>query len=288
MNLCLGLFGFIFGAWGILIGWRSKREATEYAVRAATQAAEYTSKLTSLTALTTDLTSTVQTRAIGRFPDNLRPIIDLIGRAKSTILIATDVSSYGQLSNPRECRNYYSAIIAAAARGGKVQLIAYSGQRSDAERRNQFAEYVRLGPTKGYEKLAGEPRWKAFTAAHPFGMISTLDEAFDALLYSDLAFRRNVSEQAVTVHELADSGQSLPVFFWLRDTEEAIFSLFTVGERSREISFRTVDQSITEVLVSTFDGLREHHAQQLDPVADLTRFRPILTRPAKAQAEGHA
>ena len=62
-----------------------------------------------------------------------------------------------------------------------------------------------------------------------------------------------------------------------RDGEEAIFSLFTVGENGREISFRTIDQSITDILGETFTALKDtKKAVATAPVLNLLEYAYLL------------
>ncbi len=253
---------------------KNQEESHAQQARAAAQNAEQ--ELAILKRLAENITSTVQTRAIGHFPENLRSIIELVSRAKHSLMIACDVAAYGQLSNPEECQHYFAALVAAAARGVDVQMIAYSGSRADVERRQQFADYVGDGPA-GLERLLNEPRWQEFAKRNRLAPIASFDDLFRSLMLTDLLFRRDLSSTGrVPVCELGEANPSLPAFFWLRDDEEAIFSLFTIGEKSREISFRTVDQSITDILQSTFHSLKQDGTSLRRPKFDLAAFEHLL------------
>lgn len=308
INLGIGLFGVVLAIVGTYLSWRAIKDAREQAIaaaaaadgfrdglqtinavtvrlqdqedsharqaQAAAQSAEQ--ELASLKLLTQSITSTIQTRAIGHFPENLRAIIDLVGRAKSSLVIACDVAAYGQLSNSEECQHYFAALVDRAARGVDVQMIAYSGARADAERRLQFATYVADGAT-GLERLTQELRWQRFASRNKLAPVSSFDQLFQSLLLADLLFRRDLSSTGgVPLYELGDANRSLPAFFWLRDNEEAIFSLFTVGEKSREISFRTIDQSITDILQATFQSLRQSGTSVHGAHFELAPFRHLL------------
>lgn len=272
-NPILTVFGFLIGIWGIRLALKAQKAGKELAE-------ENRDQLNRLHTLSESLSSTVQTRAIGHFPENLRAIVELIGNTKKRLVIATDVASYGHLSNPDECARYHAALVACAARSVSIELIAYSGARADAERRWQFTEYIKKGED-GFRDLVSEERWTRFAAKNGIVNVNNCDDVFKALAFADLKFRHGISQTAtVKVFDLPNPVDTLPVFFWLRDGEEAIFSLFTVGENVREISFRTIDQSITDILSETFAALKDtQKAVPAAPVLSLTEYAYLLQTP---------
>lgn len=230
------------------------------------------------------LGQTVSTRAIGPFPSNMKPITDLIVRAHKHLVIATDVVAYGQLSNPEAFSRYRAAIIDARSRGVEIQVMAYGGERARRERALQFGRYASKTEGDAPPALHAEPRWKAF--ARTYGIKHDLpnERALEALEYVDLMCRRELAVLHQTpVHEVRSVCENLPVFFWIGDGREAVFSLFTVGEQSRELSFRTEDHSIIEMLSTIFHRhLGSAVARPFDPHQDLSGYRPLV---ALAQAE---
>jgi hypothetical protein len=315
MNIGLAFFGFVIGMWGIYLAVKAQKDGRKLAnenrdqlnslqtlanenrdelsslqtlssenrdqlSRLQTLSNENRDQLSSLHTLSENLTNTVQTRAIGHFPENMRAIVALIKATTERLVIATDVASYGQLSNPDECARYHAALVACVARDVSVEIIAYSGARSDAERRWQFTDYVKKGDD-GFRELVGEDRWKHFAEKNGIVNVKNCDDVFEALVFADLKFRHGISQTStVKVFDLPNPVDTLPVFFWLRDGEEAIFSLFTVGENQREISFRTIDQSITDILSETFTALKDTHKAVPTPlVLDLTEYAYLLQKP---------
>lgn len=313
-NLSLALFGFMIGIWGIYLARKAQKDGRELAEENRAQlnslqtlsnenrdqlsrlqtlsnenrdqlsslhtlSKENRDQLSRLHTLSESLSSTVQTRAIGHFPENLRAIVDLIERTNERLVIATDVASYGHLSNPDECARYHAALVACAARYVSVEIIAYSGARADAERRWQFTDYIKNGED-GFRELVGEERWIRFAAKNGIVNVKNCDDVFKALVFGDLKFRHGISQTStVKVFDLPNPVDTLPVFFWLRDGEEAIFSLFTVGENVREISFRTIDQSITDILGETFAALKDtKKAVPTALVLDLTEYAYLLQK----------
>jgi hypothetical protein len=271
-NPTLTVFGFVIGIWGIYLARKAQTDGRELAEKNSNQ-------LKSLHELSESLSSTVQTRAIGHFPENLRAIVELIENTKKRLIIATDVASYGQLSNPDECARYHAALVDRAAHSVDIEIIAYSGARADNERRWQFIDYVNKGE-EGFQELISQERWKHFAAKNGIVNAKNCDDFFKALVFADLKFRHGISQTStVKVFDLPNREDTLPVFFWLRDGEEAIFSLFTVGENGREISFRTVDQSITDILSETFDALKDSKkAVPNAMVMDTTEYAYLLQK----------
>jgi len=196
----------------------------------------------------------IATRAIARFPDNISPIVTLISGAHTRVLIASDVAAYGQLSNATHSTDYIHTVAGlASTKNVDVKVISYSGECADKERRKQFEDYVKSGEA-GLKALLDEDRWRQFSRKHPHLAPRNFDDFFNALLRNDAECRRNFANAGVDVYELSDINLGPPVFFWVRDKEEAIFSLFTEGEKAREVSFRTKDPAIIQMLVDTFEA----------------------------------
>src|ERR1044071_9480089 len=127
-NPILTVFGFLIGIWGVRLALKAQKAGRELAEENRDQlsslrelAKETSDQLSRLHTLSESLSTTVQTRAIGHFPDNLRAIVELIGNTKKRLVIATDVASYGQLSNPDECARYHAALVDRAARSVDVE-----------------------------------------------------------------------------------------------------------------------------------------------------------------------
>jgi hypothetical protein len=280
VNVSLAILGFIIGIWGILLALKAQKEGRELATRNQDQIIRLQDQITRLHTLSETLKNTVQTRAIGHFPENLRAIVDLIDHTNERLVIATDVASYGQLSNPDECVRYHAALVACAARSVDVEIIAYSGARADSERRWQFTDYVKKGD-EGFQELISQARWKRFSEKNRIINVKSCEDVFKSLVFADLKFRHGISQTpTIKVYDLPNPVDTLPVFFWLRDGEEAIFSLFTVGENGREISFRTIDQSITDILGETFAALKEtQKAVPTPPIFNLTEYAYLLQEP---------
>jgi hypothetical protein len=309
-NIGIGTLGIFVGFWGLREAFRAQAGATTDRLAAAEENRETRAYLTGLKlslasstdalaklerltasigdseetarkelaelrSLTAEITPAIQTRTIGAFPANIPLIVDLIGKAKSSIVIATDVAFYGHYSSPAWSEGYHAALAKAAAGGVAVRVICYSGDRARAERRRQFS--MLANESDGLAETIKDERWRAFSARHALKPVSTIDDFILSLEYADRKFKSSISSfVGVEIHELPQLAQSLPVFFWLCDNDEAIFSLFTVGERSREISIRTKDRSILDKLRTTYDSLVATEALRFDSRDSADKYSHLL------------
>jgi hypothetical protein len=55
-----------------------------------------------------------------------------------------------------------------------------------------------------------------------------------------------LSAAGVRVHRTISI--TLPIFMWMRDGDEAIFSMYNLGDRAREVSLVTKDRSLITML----------------------------------------
>lgn len=213
------------------------------------------------------LVQTVPTRFVGEFPHNLAPITDLIKSTNKELRILVDVPGYGHFSNETGFVKYRSAIEEltrkkiAGTPNSKVQvtMLVYDRETIEASRAEQFAATYgyQVGEkndvmSSSFMALTQNPRWGEFEGTYKnrfAAMKPTTWNAFFELLHGvNEDHIKRFKDNHVNVQEI--NGKR-PMFIWLKDGREAIFSLVSFGTR-REISFYTRDATLIDGLRSFF------------------------------------
>src|ERR1700710_1792791 len=86
-----------------------------------------------------DITSSLSTRYVGYFPDNMEEVIKLISGTKRQLIIICDVPAYGHFSNPYGFAEYDHAIrkLLIPSSRPKITLITYNKERRFLNSKNQ-------------------------------------------------------------------------------------------------------------------------------------------------------
>jgi hypothetical protein len=166
---------------------------------------------------------------VGTFPDNIKVLTEFVSKTVRTLDIIVDVAAYGQFSNRSAFRAYQNALISIAnQRRGAVRLFIYDPTMfrkiTTAEFKPRFREIV------SEEKYADYCRDIAVQAPQ------TLDKFINVLENQEHRTKDTLHRAGMTITEV---GETIPVFAWLRDSSEAIISIYALGVNPVEESFRT-------------------------------------------------
>lgn len=189
-----------------------------------------------------DIAGSISTKYVGTFPDNMEAINKLISSTKRSLLIVVDVPAYGHFSNPMAHNDYRHDIEHLVTPIGKtdVKIVCYT----EAARRRNMEKQFRI---KTIEQIRQKESYKRFfdywKTAKP--QPSTKDEFYDLLTSENNELLTRLRALNVPIHETTND---LPVFIWLSDEREAIFSFYNYGDTPREVSFQTNDQKLINVL----------------------------------------
>ena len=209
--------------------------------------------VSSYQAYATSQPSRPTTSFVGTFPRNIPNITELIDRAGSTLVVLADFCAYGQYSAPAEFAAYKAALKAARQRDRDVdvELHIYDQITADRMTASQFNLAEPDKANAGFETERQTDRFKSFFAYHrAHGSPKTEPASVEE--FADLMRR----EQAACIAELAGAGiriyqdisSPLPLFVWVRDRDEAIFSVYNLGPSSREVSLNTTDKGLLNLL----------------------------------------
>ena len=186
-----------------------------------------------------DLAERPPTQYVDIFPANMERITRLVAETKNKLVIVGDFCAYGHYSNPNGYRNYFDAIKHLGDTNVDVEMYLYDGptyrRATESQLGNDFDSLIKKATFERYfEANPSKPR--------PRNM-----KEFLALMDSEQAqCAEKLSSAGVRVFKTI--GITLPMFMWMRDGDEAIFSMYNLGDRAREVSLVTRDKSLITML----------------------------------------
>jgi hypothetical protein len=198
-----------------------------------------------------EIANSVSTKYLDVFPGTMKPIINLIASTKKELLIVADVPAYGSFSSPSDYQQYTQEIENLASRSGdpkQVRILTWGPDR-------RHASFNLLYGSRTFEEIEKGETYKNY---FDYWKQRTKPENMDGLFHlsedENQKFQRRFLDKGVDINQ---TNGELPVFMWLSDDRQAIFSLYYYGGNAREVSFRTYDPRLIEVLkeIAT-DGLR--------------------------------
>jgi hypothetical protein len=196
-------------------------------------------------------TAPASTRFVGSFPANLPAVNELIAGTEDRLVILTDYCAYGHYSSPKEYARYKRELVALAGKGIVVDLHVYTEDLARRQRASQFdfsseqllaAQFANLSSKPAFASYFEYHRQQGRTVSRPTSVAE-----FAALMEAQqLQCIQEMTAAGVNVRR--DVGDVLPAFMWIRDDQEAIFSVYTSGSAAREASLSTSEKTLVGVL----------------------------------------
>lgn len=224
-----------------------------------------------------DIKSSISTKFIGKFPDNINGINELLSRAEDSVYIVSDLAAYGMYSNPNNSLKYRSLLGELSNKknfGVSIKLITYS----IATYKNRFEEQFHITDLKsGADKMKViKKKAEQFSEFNSFYMrqnllkdeIKTYDDLFNFLINQNFKMiNKLLSTHQFKYYEVDwEKGKpKLPLSMWIIDKKYAVFSFLDYfGEISGEVSFETGDKNVIELLLNNFNRFieRASHTEQ--------------------------
>lgn len=175
----------------------------------------------------------LSTRVVGNFPDNVSEITDLLGAAKGQVVVVCDSPAYGFFSNRKAYLDYRHKLQTLVDDGVEIKMVTFDRERSIEASRAQFGEDI----GKIRELDAYKQHFIEAEGAQP----RTAEEFFE---YLESKVDR---EREVFANVLAETNGSIPLYFWIVDGREAVFSFPTLRKQPPEVAFRTSDKWLIEI-----------------------------------------
>ena len=192
------------------------------------------------------------TQYVNTFPANMERITRLIAETKDKLTVVTDFCAYGHYSNPAGYKDYFSAIKKLADTNIAVEMYLYDDPTY------KKATVSQLGTD--FEILRNKTAFARYFEAHPNTPRPRSMKEFTALMDSEQGkCAQKLSEAGVRVSRTI--GITLPIFMWVRDGDEAVFSMYNLGDRAREVSLVTRDKSLITLLDEIATQARQRRAE---------------------------
>jgi hypothetical protein len=184
-----------------------------------------------------DLERGQSTKNLGSFPNFIPDIVALMKRTRNELRVLCDFPAYGMFSDWERHKQYKGAI---EALGGKVHFMCLNSVARRELHAEQFAGIDWPGDQEFAAKITAMRSWA--------GPIRDAAEFGNKLLDRDLSLLDTPEWR--TFAERMETGESLPIYFWISDGREAIFSFPVASDDGFEFAFHTRDSAIIEALRS--------------------------------------
>lgn len=206
------------------------------------------------------ITKSISTQYADNFSNNMRSINNLIRETKDSLLILCDVPAYGHFSNPEYYKEYKAILTDKIEPIGKIQIkmISYTRSMRDSLAKDQ----LKIKTEEDLIKMKNEDkRYKNFFKNWNANLIEpkTVNEFYKILADGHLDMQRILSKANV---KLFEAKAAHPIFFWIRDNQEAIFSFYNYGDKPHEVSFKTIDSRLLTIFYEIAQEI-EKHSQEL-------------------------
>lgn len=190
------------------------------------------------------------TRHVGSFPENMDALISLLSSAKREIVILVDSAGYGHFSRHGAFEGYRDVLRSKSRQGVKVSIAVYT--------KASWHRYIPpLFTSAKVEELkeSGAGHWENLDDRYRFSersdarseQIQTMEDLVRQLWQDEANYRGDLPGVR------ADVDQKLPLFCWIVDGNEAIFSILVPSLREG-FSVRTADGNILGLLERTVDA----------------------------------
>lgn len=201
----------------------------------------------------------ISTKNIGEFPNNFSKINTLLKNTTKSLYVLADVPAYGQFSSPNEFMDYRNWFTQnGISKNIEIKMITYNAQKRGLKIREQFSEEN----ADDFKKWISKPEIIAKLTNYNQSIFP--NDTLDSKKLSEEQFYKiieSVNEDFVKtiknktrIKYVEEVRNNFPLFIWIRDDEEAIFSFINFPSNTTEVSFQTVDKQLINVLKDIFDG----------------------------------
>lgn len=197
------------------------------------------------------LASTISTKYVGTFPEELPEITALIERTQKTLCIVTDFVTYGNWSDPAGFERYKAALLSTKQRKVDVTMVVYNPATLPGQIEKQLGKDDDVG---AFKALENSPHWKSFFEFYHLPEPQNMKEFQDYWLGEQRKLGDELRKMQVKV---VPRTAPFPTFFWLRDDQEAIFVFNWVhadDTNAQTVAFRTVDPKILDMMRNLYKG----------------------------------
>jgi len=189
---------------------------------------------------------------IGAFPENMPWINKFLVKTRYSLQIWSDHCAYGNFSNPEQYAEYSSTIKQLKQKNVTITIHIYESKTADAMTKSQF-NLTKAGDSAEFRALVKSNRFKKYFEYNnqhktPKTVPKTVEEFVSLMNNDEEACISELSEQGISIEQ--DVSSPLPLFTWVQDDDEAIFSMYNLGPDAREVSLYTKDKQLVNLLKS--------------------------------------
>lgn len=196
------------------------------------------------------ITSSMSTQFIGHFPHFNSEIATLLAKANSRIDIFCDLPAYGLISNLKAWHRIDEAIRTKINNGIEVSLHVYGPARRKRILDEQRAHRSYL---EGNETLQGAIQ----KVLHDIGDDRTVaDLTEEEIVDACLKRHKRVIEETFRGAVVTPIQHHIPIYCWIVDEREAIYSVPIFAGDSTEYGFSTKDGKFVSALLQMSDRFR--------------------------------
>lgn len=194
----------------------------------------------------------LSTRYIGQFPAFIPEVAEVLDGATKTIRIACDFTGYGIYSNHSAYIKYRQAVERRANDGVTVQMIVM-----DEESRNHMNRLQWAGMDITQLKDPANTAFRSFTAWSqcPIDKIATIEDFVKCM--AEEHRRARIEDFRFPRATIKDRPGAFPLYLWIADDREAVFSVPNFAHAGAETAFRTRDARLIAELISIFNTYYE-------------------------------
>lgn len=217
-----------------------------------------------------EIRKSMSTRCIYDFPKFVPDIVETIKKAKEEVVIVCDVPGYGYFSNHPKWLNYKQAIELLLEDDKKVTIICLDEGHRDEYIRGQFNRHIadweewkledqnRKNLVRFFNNELKDLRKESsedFLDQDQEQIIKKLEYP-NFIKYLNTAHNR-VLQRCFSNAQIYHPPTRLSVYFWIADTDSAVFSIPTLGEYAQEIGFITSDTTLIKALKDQAKDLQD-------------------------------
>lgn len=199
-----------------------------------------------------DVQDSLSTRFIGQFPEFFPEIVTLLKSAKREIVIFCDLPAYASFSDPHTFLDYQQTLERKIKDEEVRTTLTCLGPafRQNAIVEQFFGNGVEWNEWKNH--LEHKKSLRRFLALHK--RTTPIDElAKEEFLKILEAIGNRTIEDTLAGAEVRQIDTYIPLYFWLIDGMDAVFSIPSSDEITLEYGFATTDQKLISALVEMRD-----------------------------------
>ena len=187
------------------------------------------------------------TRYLGTFPDFLDDIITVVDHSRRNLTVACDFPGYADFTDPDKSVDYLQRI-RQRKKDAKVELICMDAATRQKYLDQQFPKAEWEAWEKDATRGTDEKTRKIERFLASYGRKTTRVDTREQLF----RVMNDVDEEVLRVTFLGDfiaASNEFPIYFWIADCKEAVFSIATPSQNGVEHGFYTKDPSLIKALL---------------------------------------